>query len=120
MRARLLIAAALMPQIMNAQSKTIVIHADRVLDGRGDVVQGATVIIDGTKIKSVGTATGAAVTYDLKGLTLIPGLIDAHSHLTWYFNRQGRYHAGRGDSDTPVESMLSTVANAYATLLSGV
>jgi imidazolonepropionase-like amidohydrolase len=47
-------------------------------------------------------------------------LIDAHSHLTWYFNRQGRYHAGRGDDDTPVQSMLSAVGNAYATLLSGV
>ncbi len=60
------------------------------------------------------------MTYDLKGMTLIPGLIDAHSHLTWYFNRQGRYHAGRNDGDTPVQSMLSTVGNAYATLTSGV
>jgi imidazolonepropionase-like amidohydrolase len=120
MRARLLVAAVFAPQIMNAQSKPIVIHADRVLDGRGRVMQGVTVVVEGTKIKSVGSATGAAVTYDLKGMTLIPGLIDAHSHLTWYFNRQGRYHAGRGDTDTPVESMLSTVGNAYATLLSGV
>jgi imidazolonepropionase-like amidohydrolase len=120
MRARLFVAAVLVPQIMNAQSKPIVIHADRLLDGRGHVIQGATVVVDGAKIKSVGAATGTAVTYDLKGMTLIPGLIDAHSHLTWYFNRQGRYHAGRGDNDTPVESMLSTVGNAYATLLSGV
>ena len=27
-------------------------------------------------------------------MTLLPGLIDAHSHLSWYFNRQGRYHTG--------------------------
>src|SRR3569832_285032 len=50
----------------------------------------------------------------------MPGLIDAHSHLTWYFNRQGRYHAGRNDTDTPVQSMLPTAGNAYATLMSGV
>ena len=111
--------AALLPHIMSAQAKPIVIHADRMVDGRGHVTQNATVVVDGARIKSVG-ANGAAVTYDLKGMTLIPGLIDAHSHLTWYFNRQGRYHAGRGDSDTPVQSMLSAAGNAYATLLSGV
>jgi len=58
------------------------------------------------------------VTYDLTGYTLMPGLIDAHAHLTWYFNRQGRYHT-RGDGDTPVQEMLSTAANAYATLMAG-
>jgi len=120
MRAHVIAAAvALFPHIMSAQAKPIVIHADRMVDGRGHVTQNATVVVDGTKIKSVG-ANGAPATYDLKGMTLIPGLIDAHSHLTWYFNRQGRYHAGRGDNDTPVQSMLSTAGNAYATLLSGV
>ncbi|HEY7235929.1 MAG TPA: amidohydrolase family protein, partial [Gemmatimonadaceae bacterium] len=60
-----------------------------------------------------------AATYDLKGYTLLPGLIDAHSHLTWYFNRQGRFHQGN-DGDTPVQSMLSATANAYATLMAGI
>jgi imidazolonepropionase-like amidohydrolase len=63
------------------------------------------------------TASGTP-TYDLRGFTLLPGLIDAHAHLSWYFNRQGRYHT-RADGDTPVESMLSMAANAYATLMAG-
>jgi imidazolonepropionase-like amidohydrolase len=113
-------AAAIFPNIMNAQAKPIVIHADRMVDGRGHVTQNATVVVDGAQIKSVGGAGAMPVTYDLKGMTLIPGLIDAHSHLNWYFNRQGRYAAGRENKDTPVEAMLSTVGNAYATLLSGV
>src|SRR4051812_9713875 len=101
MRAHIAAAAvALFPHIMTAQAKPIVIHADRMVDGRGHVTPNATVVVDGATIKSIGGA--GAVTYDLKGMTLIPGLIDAHSHLTWYFNRQGRYHAGRGDNDTPV------------------
>ncbi|HEY4306290.1 MAG TPA: amidohydrolase family protein [Gemmatimonadaceae bacterium] len=119
MRAQLVVAAAaLFPHIMNAQTKPIVIHADRMVDGRGHVTQNATVVVDGAKIKSVGGANGAPVTYDLTGMTLIPGLIDAHSHLSWYFNRQGKYVGGRGD--TPEQSTLSMVANAYATLESGV
>ena len=46
-------------------------------------------------------------------------LIDAHAHLTWYFNRQGRYHTN-SDGDTPAQQMLSSAANAYSTLLAGV
>lgn len=120
MRTSLVLVAALVPQIMNAQSKPIVIHADRMVDGRGHVTQNATVVVEGDKITQVNSAPKGAITYDLKGMTLLPGLIDVHSHLTWYFNRQGRYHAGRNDNDTPVESMLSTAGNAYATLLGGV
>jgi imidazolonepropionase-like amidohydrolase len=101
-----------------AAGKPISIHADRVLDGKGGVVVGATVVVDGDKIARVDKKATAPATYDLKGLTLLPGLIDAHSHLTWYFNRKGRYHTN-GDGDTPVESMLSTSANAYATLMAG-
>jgi imidazolonepropionase-like amidohydrolase len=97
---------------------SIIIRADRVIDGRGHVVQGGAVVVTGDKISRVGAVAGTP-TYDLKGLTLIPGLIDAHAHLTWYFNRQGRYHSGRNDNDTPVESMLSAAGNAYATLMAG-
>lgn len=115
-----LAVAALAPRSMHAQSKPIVIRADRIVDGRGHVMRGGAVVVDGAKITRVEKAAAGTVTYDLKGMTLIPGLIDAHSHLSWYFNRQGRYHAGRNDNDTPVQSMLSMVGNAYATLLSGV
>jgi imidazolonepropionase-like amidohydrolase len=100
-------------------ARTIVIHADRIVDGRGNVIPGGTVMVQGDKITRVSATPADAATYDLKGLTLLPGLIDAHSHLSWYFNRQGRYHTGN-DGDTPVESMLSMAGNAYATLMSGV
>src|SRR5207247_11201562 len=97
----------------------IVIHADRVLDGKGGATTGGSVVIDGDKITKVERSAAATATYDLRGMTVLPGLIDAHSHLTWYSNRQGRYHT-RADGDTPIESMLSTAGNAYATLLAGV
>ncbi len=116
MRALILLAAV--PSLLIAQAKPIVIHADRIIDGRGHVTTGS-VVVSGDKISSIEKAGGAA-TYDLKGMTLLPGLIDAHAHLMWYFNREGRYHSGRNDGDTPVQSMLSAAGNAYATLMSGV
>ena len=58
-------------------TRTIIIHADRIVDGRGKVIPGGSVTVQGDKITKVspGAAAGAA-TYDLKGLTLLPGLID--------------------------------------------
>ena len=100
------------------QASPIIIRADRIIDGRGNVIQGGQIVVENGKITRVDkTATGTP-TYELRGYTLLPGLIDAHSHLTWYFNRQGRYHT-RGDGDTPVEEMLSAAGNAYATLMAG-
>jgi imidazolonepropionase-like amidohydrolase len=49
----------------------------------------------------------------------MPGLIDTHVHLTWYFNKQGRLHQGN-DGDTPTESMLASAGNAWTTLHAGV
>ena len=97
----------------------MVIRAARILDGKGGVIEGGSVVVDGEKIVRIDRTAPANVSHDLRGLTLLPGLIDAHSHLTWYFNRQGRYHT-REDGDTPIQSMLSTAGNAYATLMAGV
>ena len=105
-----------------AQTGPVTIHATRVLDGRGGAIENADITIENGRITRVtpGRGARAGVTFDLTGFTVLPGLIDAHSHPTWYFNRAGRYHTGRGDDDTPVQSMLSTVGNAYATLVGGV
>ncbi len=96
----------------------IILHADRIIDGRGNVLPGAMIVVEGDKIARVDKSASGAATYDLTGMTLLPGLIDAHAHLSWYFNRQGRLHQP-GDGDTPAESMLSMAGNAYATLMAG-
>jgi len=119
----LVLAASSLAQAQNMTPPTngapIVIHADRVLDGKGKIIPGGTVVVQNGKITRVETAPAGAVTYDLKGMTVMPGMIDAHSHLMWYFNRQGRYHTRQTDKDTPVESMLAAAGNAYATLMAG-
>src|SRR5215470_5529710 len=123
MRSMLALPAAVASTLAHAQTMSspatpIVIRADRILDGRGNVITGGSVVVEGGKITKVNKTSTGPVTYDLKGYTLMPGLIDAHSHLTWHFNSQGRYHT-RADEETPVQEMLATAANAYATLMAG-
>ena len=119
--ALLLAAQAAAQPAMQSQAPAgpIVIHADRVLDGRGHVLRNASVVVSGGKITAVNTAPRGVPTYDLKGMTLMPGLIDVHSHLSWYFDPQGRLHTRR-DGMTDAQGMLSMAGNAYATLMGGV
>src|SRR5678816_100181 len=57
-------------------------------------------------------------TYDLGGLTLLPGLIDVHDHMAWHFTSAGRLHTGN-DGETPMQGALAVAANALATLNAG-
>jgi imidazolonepropionase-like amidohydrolase len=95
-------------------AQTIVIHADRMLDGKGGVVRDATVTIEGTKIVKIGGK--AKADYDLKGMTLMPGWIDTHTHPTWHFDENGRYFAGR---EAPEQKARYAAENAKATLMAG-
>ena len=56
-----------------------------LIDGTGSgAVTGATVLVDGKKIDAVGTdvtVPDGATVIDLKGKTLMPGLIESHAHL---------------------------------------
>lgn len=52
-------------------------------DKKGGVMDNATILIDGNRIKSIGediTIPDGATVVDLDGKTIIPGLIDAHAH----------------------------------------
>jgi imidazolonepropionase-like amidohydrolase len=104
-----------------SQGTVVVLHTSKLLDGKGGTMSNADIVVAGGKIQSVGPAGAVpkgAREVDLRGKTVLPGLIDVHAHITWYFNRQGRYHTA-GDGDTPVQSMLAAAANAYATLMAG-
>jgi imidazolonepropionase-like amidohydrolase len=61
------------------------IRFGRLIDGTGKTVTNAIVIVDGNRIKSVGSASSIppnAEVIDLSSYTGIPGLIDVHMHLT--------------------------------------
>lgn len=68
-----------------AGAEIIVLSAARLLDTRsGAITSNARVIVDGDKIISVGqgAVTPGAREIDLGDVTLMPGLIDTHVHLT--------------------------------------
>jgi imidazolonepropionase-like amidohydrolase len=66
-----------------AADKPVAIRAARLIDGRGGaVVSPALVVVRGNRIESIGGAIPAdAQTIDLGDMTLLPGLIDAHTHV---------------------------------------
>jgi imidazolonepropionase-like amidohydrolase len=100
-------------------AQPIVIKTTTLLDGKGGVLKNKEIVIGGSKISRVADARGIA-TYDLSGLTVMPGWIDTHTHPGWYFNRENRLEqGGRGSIETPAASALYAEANVYATLMGG-
>jgi imidazolonepropionase-like amidohydrolase len=101
-----------------AQEAPIVIKAGSAFDGKGKVLRNASIVIQGSKILRIDSkGIPGAATYDLSGLTVMPGWIDTHVHLTWHFDKNGRL--AQPDRDTPQQDILYALGNAYADLLAG-
>src|SRR6266496_4062270 len=96
-------------------SKRIVIAANTVLDGKGHVLHNTRIVVEGSRIVAIDPKAGP-VDYDLRGLTVLPGWIDAHTHVTWIFGKDGK-NAGQGGT-TP-EATYASAANAWVTLMAG-
>ena len=70
------------------QTHPVAVHAAHLLDVKsGKTLNDQTIVIEAGKIVSVGPAAAAklpadAVRIDLPHATVLPGLIDAHTHLT--------------------------------------
>lgn len=95
----------------------VTIRAGLLIDGAGDTRSNARVFVSGTTITRVDGLRGA-VDYDLSDLTVMPGWIDTHVHLTSHFGADGRLRR-EGGAETPVRTMLHAAGNAYRTLLAG-
>ncbi|MES2304318.1 MAG: amidohydrolase family protein [Gemmatimonadota bacterium] len=87
MPARLLLLLASLPATASAQQLTAFTHV-RLIDGRGGApIADATVVVRGDRITAAGAASqvstpaGARV-IDGRGMSLMPGLADMHTHLS--------------------------------------
>lgn len=97
-----------------AQDQPVFIKASTLLDGKGGVQHDVSITVEGSKIRGIGPAS--KTTYDLRGLTVLPGLIDTHVHIAWHLGPDGRYQPR---DDSPVTSLGYTLENAYVTLMAG-
>ncbi len=93
-----LLALAPLAGAQSAPPETIVLKAAHIFDARdGTLKDGGVVVVRGDRIVSVGAAdvpAGARVV-DLGDATLLPGFIDAHTHVTMQFEKNYylmRYH----------------------------
>ena len=111
-------AQAFMSQA-TAQDRRIVIAAGTALDGKGGTLHDVRIVIEGSKIVAIETKDGAKaepVDYDLRGLTVLPGWIDAHAHITWNFGKDGK---NAGMAGTTLEDAYQSASNAWLTLMAG-
>lgn len=91
-------SVALKAQDPGQNKQTLVIRAQRLIDGTNDmVVQGAVVLVVGEKIAAIGPGIVIPANVriiDLGDVTLLPGLIDAHTHLLEEMNGSDRSLSG--------------------------
>jgi imidazolonepropionase-like amidohydrolase len=117
-------AAAAQEQQQRAPATPIVLRAARLIDGTGAApIQNGVVVVVGDSIVAVGRAGSVQIpagarTIDLGDATLLPGFIDAHTHIT------GRTLGDPGwdnasVTDFPSYAAILGVANADRTLLAG-
>jgi imidazolonepropionase-like amidohydrolase len=103
-------------------AKTVYIRAGHLFDATSDQLrENMVIVVLGDRIQNIGPASGISIpadatVVDLSHATVLPGLIDCHTHLG---ARADRYDEIYNFKDTPLQSAFAAVVNARKTLEAG-
>lgn len=119
-KALLILVALMAPAAAAAQGPPVTLKVGGLLDGKGGATGPTVVVVQDGRIQRVAPdARPVGTVYDLSRLTLMPGIIDTHVHISWHFDKTGRF-ATEASNETPEEEMLAVAGNAYTALMAGV
>jgi imidazolonepropionase-like amidohydrolase len=117
-------AVALLAMASPVVAQTKALRFGSLVDGTGQVIKDAVIVVDSDRITSVGSGNGAvprgAQVIDLRRYTAIPGMIDVHTHMTYFWDqRPGTKPLGQPRRLAQVTVFLAQ-ENARKTLETGV
>jgi len=103
-----LLACLTLAGLVPLHAQDVTITNARIIIANGDVIERGSIVVRGGKIASVATgapATTSGKTIDAKGMTAMPGFIDAHRHINTGANEKAQ--------------MQAQLEAGYTTILSG-
>jgi imidazolonepropionase-like amidohydrolase len=106
------------------QSHVVALRFGAVVTGLGQSARDVVIVVEGDRIKDIQPGAAAmpagAEVVDLRPYTAIPGLIDAHTHMTYYWDPASGTQPLSQPRRTAAQTAALAAANARRTLEAGV